>query len=127
MLTADRKEEVVDEFVAWATGIIKEKINESFKVPFCCCAPMHASGCHTNLTQIYAWTPLEWVVKVTHFVRDDVVTYILHFAVRNKELTNLVCAFYGFLQNQAGLISSSHNSRVFYDHESRFIRSWCFE
>ena len=36
----------------WTSGIIKEKINESFKVSFCGCAPIHASGWLTNMMQI---------------------------------------------------------------------------
>ena len=50
----NRKVEVLDEFGVWAPGIIKEKINESSEVSFCRCAPMDASGCLTNKTQIYA-------------------------------------------------------------------------
>ena len=38
MFNAGRKAEVLDEFSVWAAGIIKEKINESFKVSFCICA-----------------------------------------------------------------------------------------
>ena len=53
MFTADRKA-VFDKFVVWATSVIKEKIKESFKVSFCSCVPMLASGCLSNLTQIYA-------------------------------------------------------------------------
>ena len=34
-------------------GIIKEKINESYKVSFCGCATMHTSACRTNMKQIY--------------------------------------------------------------------------
>ena len=63
MFNASRKGEAIDRFGVLAQGIIKEKIKESFKVSFCSCAPMHVSGCLTNMTQIYAWTPLEWVGK----------------------------------------------------------------
>ena len=54
MFYAGRKVEFLDEFGTWSPGIIKEKINESFKVSFCGCAPVHVSGCLTNMTQIYA-------------------------------------------------------------------------
>ena len=51
MFNAGRKAEILDEFGFWAPGIIKEKINESFKVSFCCCAPMHTDALQqdTNL------------------------------------------------------------------------------
>ena len=48
-----RKTEVHDEFDVVAPRIIKKRINESFKVSFCACAPMHDSRCLTNMTQIY--------------------------------------------------------------------------
>ena len=54
MFNASRKGEAIDRFGVLAQGIIKEKIKESFKVSFCSCAPMHVSGCLTNMTQIYA-------------------------------------------------------------------------
>ena len=35
MLNVGRKAEVLHKFSAWASGIIKDKINESFKLSFC--------------------------------------------------------------------------------------------
>ena len=46
---------------------------------FAACAWMHAFGCLTDMTQIYAWTHLSGVVKITHFVRDDVLMSVFFF------------------------------------------------
>ena len=54
-----RKTKVLDEFGVWVLGIIKKKINETFKVSFCSCGPVHASCCLSNMKEIYMRTPLE--------------------------------------------------------------------
>ena len=34
---------------------------------------VHASGCFSNMAQIYAWTLLSGLIRITHFVCDDVI------------------------------------------------------
>lgn len=50
---ACRKAEVLDQFGVWATGTKKKSMNLLKKYLLCGCAPMHATGCLTNVTQIY--------------------------------------------------------------------------
>ena len=43
------------------------------KYRFAACAPMHTSGCLTNVTQIYAWTPFAWGAQEYTLFCDNVI------------------------------------------------------